>query len=637
MKEFLFTTIEFISQFTGGQGGINYVVQHGIGAMLFAILLAVAILQRYHSKEEREMLLVWGFGFAFSRELFMVLMAYLQVLKIIEPTNLHVIFPPLEHALSNIAMVVIAAAFLKYLLADKRISELYLKTGTAAIAFCYLATFWWWAQYITQFPDSKFGQTWCDWLFRIVASILMLAPIYILNRRTRGWLRNTTCLAFAFFFLNEFLKLPDMALGEVYEHIFAPIRHGLYIIAIPLFGYVYFREMYEERRKVEQEKFRMENRLRHSHKMEAIGSLAGGIAHDFNNMLTVIIGNTDLALADTRETLPAHKRLLAIEKAACRSKNLVEQILSFSRKSDQKHMPVKPSTLVRETVNLLRSTIPTTIDIRLEIDEKCGPIIADPSQVHQILMNLATNSVHAMDEKGILAIRLEEIALNHKDLGARHDMLPGDYLLLTVSDNGSGIDPKLASRIFDPFFTTKEAGIGTGMGLAVVHGIVMAHHGMITFDSRPGEGTTFKVFFALADAEEVKLAKSAAPLPSGDEKILCVDDEAEVLEVEKEMLSRQGFDVTVTTSSREALDIFRSEPDRFDLVISDQTMPEMSGLELAKELIRIKVDVPIIIATGYSNKISEQNIKELGIRKVCLKPLNQMQLLRSVREVLDDR
>lgn len=637
MKAFLLQTLAFVSQFTGAGGGVSYGVPFGFGAVLFALLFSVALFLSRQGKE-RERLLVWGFGLGLGRELFMISFSYLQYVGAITPDLLHVIFPPLEHALSNLAMVVIAAAFLRFLLDDPRLTRLYLNTALAAVACCYLATFWWWADFSSQHPAARFGQTWCDWLFRGVAAFLMLLSIVLLRRGTRGWVRTVISLAFTLFLLNEVLKMVDMALGERYEMVFTPIRIGASLLALPLFGYVYLREIYEEHLQLEAEEALMRKRLHVSNKMEALGNMAGGIAHDFNNMLFVIIGNVQHALADPRADPAIRDRLLDIEKAAFRSHDLVKQILAFSRKGDGETKAIDSAALFRESTRLLRTIIPTTVAINQHLNKDCGTIEADPTQLHQVLMNLAVNAVQAMQEKGTLTILLRRVNLapNHPDL--RTGLTPGPYQILAVSDTGPGIEPAVAERIFEPFFTTKAVGLGTGMGLAVVHGIVANHGGQIYCDSRPGAGATFTVYFPAQPVAEVAEAceGAALPIPGGSERILCIDDEQALLVLEKGMLELHGYRVHCVSSSREALTIFRADPAAFDLIITDQTMPELDGLELAREIHQIRSDLPIMLASGYSSKVGDAALSELGIRRLCRKPMTLHQFLSDVREVLDE-
>ncbi|MBU0730467.1 MAG: ABC transporter substrate-binding protein [Proteobacteria bacterium] len=384
------------------------------------------------------------------------------------------------------------------------------------------------------------------------------------------------------------------------------------------------------------EKNRLEAQLRHTQKMEAIGTLSGGIAHDFNNILAAILGYTEMARDDIPEWSPAKFQIEEVLKAGNRAKDLVKQILAFSRKAEQNRIPVQIPLLIQETLNFLRASIPTTIEIKLNVDPDCGSILADPTQIHQVLMNLCTNAAHAMEKDGgILTLDLREVDLTIADLGNDINHRPGSYILLEVRDTGSGIEKELLDRIFDPYFTTKEVGKGSGMGLAVVHGIVRSHEGLITVESTPGQGTAFKLFFPKIMDEVEAIAPDTSPLPVGKEHILIVDDEPSISTLTQKRLEMLGYQTTAMTSSVETLELFRSAPNAYDLVITDQTMPYMTGEKLAKELLKIRPNLPIIMCTGYSSKIDADKANTLGISAFIMKPVDNKELARTVRQALD--
>jgi two-component system cell cycle sensor histidine kinase/response regulator CckA len=391
------------------------------------------------------------------------------------------------------------------------------------------------------------------------------------------------------------------------------------------------------RKRAEGEKARLEVQLRRAQKMESIGTIAGGIAHEFNNILGVIIGNNELALMDMPDWNPAKNCLKEVQKASLRAKDVVRNILSFARKTPAERTPIQISTVIKESLKLLRASIPTMIEIRQNISCEREMILADPTEVNQVLMNLCTNAVHATGvEAGALEVGLEPIALD-KDSAAKYDGLnPGDFVKLTVRDTGHGIDPEIIGRIFDPYFTTKSLAERTGMGLAIVYGIVKKHDGAIRVESEAGKGTVFEVLFPLHEGVvEQEVKEKPEVLPKGTERILFVDDEPSLVEMAERMLRRLGYDVETKTSSVEALDLFKEEPDRFDLVITDIGMPHMAGDMLAQKLIKIRPDVPVIICTGYSDRMDEDNAKERGIKAFVMKPLLMRDLAKTVREVLD--
>lgn len=391
------------------------------------------------------------------------------------------------------------------------------------------------------------------------------------------------------------------------------------------------------RKKAEEEKTRLETQLRQIYKMEAIGTMAGGIAHDFNNILTIILGNADLARFVLQDNKPAKQYIEKIVEASGRAKEMVRQILAFSRQAKQDLIPVKPHMVFGETLKLLRSTIPSSVDIQQDLDRQCPTIKADPTQLHQVLMNLCTNAAHSMDDKGTLTISLREVKLNSSDARRRGNIQPGSYAMLTVTDSGKGMSPEVVERIFDPFFTTKKVGEGTGMGLSVVHGIVQNHGGAISVESRPGQGTTFMVYFPAIKEAPAVIKDIDAPKHLGDERILFVDDEEDLASLVAEMLRLHGYQVTSMTSGIAALETFTAAPHDFDMVITDQTMPKISGMDLAEALLKVRPDLPIILCTGYSAKISHEAAAKIGIAEYFLKPFNAKELLRSIRKVLDSR
>ncbi len=395
----------------------------------------------------------------------------------------------------------------------------------------------------------------------------------------------------------------------------------------------------KEHHRVEKEKKALESQLRQSQKMEAIGILAGGIAHDFNNILYVISGYTEITLDEVPEGSSAHSNLKEVMKGVARATEMVQHILLFSRKSNVQKQSVKLYSVINDVVKFLRGTIPSTIDIDLNIDTDCGYIFADLTQINQLIMNLATNSYHAMQKKGgILGIALMEKKISSDNLDFKSNLSPGTYLKLTISDTGCGMDKEVLGKIFDPYFTTKEVGKGTGMGLSMAHGIVKDHGGDIKVYSEPGKGTKFDIYFPLGENESVKQkALPAGADLTGTERILFVDDEEALILMEKYMLENLGYCVTSQINSMEALEIFKRNPDEFDLVITDLTMPHMAGIELASKIIKIKPDIPVIICTGFSDINDEIEAKAAGICEFIMKPIVKKQMASIIRKVLDKK
>jgi len=392
-----------------------------------------------------------------------------------------------------------------------------------------------------------------------------------------------------------------------------------------------------ERKIAEEEKKKLEVQLTQAQKMESIGTLAGGIAHDFNNILSAIIGYSELARMDLPESGQAAKNLDQVLTAAGRARSLVSQILTFSRKKETSYLPLELPLLINESLKMLRSVIPATIDIRQDLVPS-AIIMSDPTQIQQMMMNLCVNASHAMDEKGgALTVSLQRVVID-ATAAMELDALPGPYLKLAVSDTGCGMAPDVRERIFEPYFTTKETGRGTGLGLSVVHGIVKSHKGAIVCRSRIGEGTTFEIYLPEIVREKVAVeSREQEPLPMGTEKILVVDDEKTLTDMIEHMLQILGYHVVTRSSSPDALELFRRNPDRFDLIISDMTMPEMNGDKLARKILDIRRNIPIILCTGYNEHISEEKAKEMGIRDLIMKPFAMEELARTIRRVLDEK
>ncbi len=391
-----------------------------------------------------------------------------------------------------------------------------------------------------------------------------------------------------------------------------------------------------ERKMAEREKENLESRLGQAQKMEAIGTLAGGIAHDFNNILGVILGYADMAKEDAPPGTQFEKELEQVLLAANRAKELVKQILAFSRQAQVERVSLKIQPIIKEGLKMLRSSIPTTISITEEIDAESGPILGDPTQVHQILMNLCTNAYQAMEGTGgALSVALKTTFIGPDEKALLLHIPPGEYLELTVSDTGCGIGPGVIGKIFDPYFTTKETGKGTGMGLAIIHGIVSDCGGTITVESEPGKGSTFHVYFPVFETEALPGTATTEDIPGGKERILYIDDEELLAEMGRDMLERLGYHVTVRRSSIEALETFRNTPEEFDLVITDQTMPGITGSDLSRRMMQIRPDIPIILCTGYSDLIDERSAKTIGVKEFALKPITKEVIARLIRKSLD--
>jgi PAS domain S-box-containing protein len=391
-----------------------------------------------------------------------------------------------------------------------------------------------------------------------------------------------------------------------------------------------------ERKLAAAEHERMEAQLRQAQKMEAIGTLAGGVAHDFNNILAAIIGYTELALHEVEEGSKVQRQLGKVLQAGFRAKDLVNQILTFSRKHEQERKYVQIGPILKEILKFLRASLPTTVDIRSSLLDSLAMIHADPIQIHQLVMNLCTNAAYAMrDNGGVLDVILSRVQVESSTPGAARNLKPGPYVKLTVKDTGHGMTPEIMERVFDPFFTTKGKGEGTGLGLSVVYGIIKSLEGTISASSTPGEGTTFEILLPRFEAELMIEREISERIPTGNERILIVDDEEMLVEIAQTMLENLGYHVTGVTDSLNALTLFRQNPGAFDLIVTDQTMPAMTGCSFAKEVKKVREDLPIILCTGLMEAVAEEQARQSGIEEFLVKPYVIGELSRTIRKVLD--
>jgi PAS domain S-box-containing protein len=423
------------------------------------------------------------------------------------------------------------------------------------------------------------------------------------------------------------LQFEDIHLGRHFLNSLYPVRDQLgKIVRLAVFAH-----------DITEQKEKFEAQLRQAQKLEAIGTLAGGIAHDFNNILAAILGYTEMALDDIPENSSSSHDLEQVLTATHRAKDLVKQILVFSRQGEtQERYPVAMAPIVREALKLLRATLPTTIELRQEISDESVSVMGDPTQLHQVVVNLCTNAAHAMRGScGVLEVTLGGIEVLNHSTGTHEKIKPGPCVRLAVKDTGQGMDPATLEKIFDPYFTTKDAGEGSGLGLAVVQGIVKRHEGSIVVQSEPGKGTVFEVFIPRVEKALDRDEYKPGTLPKGNERILFVDDEEAVAALAEKTLWKLGYDVTTSTGSVEALDLFRANPHAFDLMITDYTMPHMTGVELTEEILNIRPDIPIILFTGYSDMISVEKLGETGVRAFIMKPISRRDIAEEIRRVLD--
>ena len=393
-----------------------------------------------------------------------------------------------------------------------------------------------------------------------------------------------------------------------------------------------------DRKKAEEDRNKLQSQLQQSQKMEAVGTLAGGIAHDFNNILAIILGNTELASRDVPDSNPASESLKEIYRASIRAKDMVRQLLAFSRKSDEENMPIDMAPIIKESMKMLRSAIPTSVEFKQHISDDPCNILGDAAQINQIVMNLVTNAADAMSEEGgLLEVTLEKIILQEEKTCFDWVLSPGPYVRLRMKDTGEGIEPEIMERIFDPYYTTKEVGKGTGMGLSVIHGIVKRHGGGILVESEIGKGTLFEIYFPALEETAEEEKEPEGEIKGGSERILFVDDEESMVNLNRQRLERLGYQVKSTTKPLDALEWFRADPDQFDVIITDMTMPRMTGDRLAAEVLKIRPNMPVIICTGYSERMSAKKAEALGVSKYIEKPIDLRNLASSLREVLEGK
>jgi PAS domain S-box-containing protein len=391
-----------------------------------------------------------------------------------------------------------------------------------------------------------------------------------------------------------------------------------------------------QQKKAEEEKNKLEEQVRYSQKLEAIGTLAGGVAHDFNNILSILMGYTDLSLRGIPSENPAYSHLNQIQKAINRAKDIIQQLLTFSRKVEAKKQPLDVGPIITETFTFLRSTIPANIDLHLNLDINNEMILADPAQIHQVIINLCVNSAQALQNReGIIEITVVPRTISFNNIEECSNLPEGRYIRIDVTDNGPGIPQEIAGRIFDPYFTTRGKEHGSGMGLAVVHGIIKNHDGCITMNSKPNQGTTFTVYLPVVNAK-TEINENFANIDSaGSESILFVDDESDITEIGKLMLEDRGFQVKTEVNPVNALTTFRNDPDAFDCIITDMTMPNMTGDTLFREVRKIRSDIPVILCTGHSEYINDEKALEMGISAFMHKPLHCEDLVNMIRSVVD--
>ncbi len=487
-------------------------------------------------------------------------------------------------------------------------------------------------------PDAETAlHTFTETFFPLIVSDLGLPGMDGLElcRRIRQIPRGDECMILVVTARDTPRDLKAVLDAGADDYLIKPVDQDLFHIRLTIIE----RQLYNltRRKAAEEERRQLETQLRQSQRLEALGILAGGIAHDFNNILGTMLGYTELLLREQPEQSHERDSLQEIYQAGERAAGLVEQILTFSRAQEQQLVPTDIAPVVEEALKMIRATTSANIDIRHNLPADCPRVLADSTQIHQVVVNLAVNARHAMkDEGGVLSVSLEEVSLESEE-GHRIGLAPGSYLKLSLADTGCGMPPDVREHIFEPFFTTKDIGEGTGLGLSVVHGIIKSHHGMITVESIPDKGTTFSIFLPVTELFHVPETTPLEPLVHKEKAhILVVEDEESLAKMHELALTKLGYDVTIMTHSLEALELFRADPERFDLVFTDEGMPDMSGTQLSQEILQIRSAIPIVMTTGYSDTISAETAKAIGIREFLPKPVKIGALAHILHEILGE-